>query len=145
MTVLRSMRGRGPARAALGGAAAALVTAAMVVVAPPSHAAGESLGVEITVIGDSQLQFGVCLTSGDSLPARLTGSYTVTQGGSTVASGNWWTTDSNVTLIGTESCPSPMAGASIGGLALATGYTVTVNATLDPRIETSDGDFVADG
>jgi hypothetical protein len=134
-------RGRRVGTAALG---AIVLSGALLVAAPASQAAGEAFTVTVLVAGDTQVQFDVCFTQGTSLPARITGTYTVSGGGAT-HSGNWWSTDPDLILVGTEACPGSIASVAVEGLQMSSTYTISASITADPVVEDDEGNFVADG
>jgi hypothetical protein len=135
-------------RAQVGALAALGVCGALVgslLVAGPVGAAGESFGVSSERIDEASFDVGFCLTAGTTLPARVTGSFTVSQGAGTVVSGSWWTSTPTQVLMGTDACPAPMAVVTVTGLAPSTAYSVSAQIVLTPVVEGDDGEFTADG
>lgn len=135
-------------RAHVGALAALGVCGALVgslLVAGPVGASGESFGVTSERIDEASFDVGFCLTAGTTLPARVTGTFTVSQGSGTVLSGSWWTSTPTQVLMGTDACPAPMAVVTVTGLAPSTAYTVAAQIVLTPVVEGEDGEFTADG
>ena len=75
-------------RALAVGACLSAVLATGTLAPGPAQAAGTP--VEITVISttNTQIQVGLCISSTGTLPARLTGTYSIRHAGSVIASGD---------------------------------------------------------
>lgn len=126
-----------------------LALTAAVLVSPSASAEAASLGVTQYSVGGSQIQFSICLTADydgtdQALPAHLDGTYTVSLGGSVVQSGDWSDPDPNATLLYTEPCPSVFITLAVNDLQPSQTYTINVRATLSPKAENDDGDYVDD-
>ena len=129
--------------------ASSLAVTATILVAPSASAQVASLGVTQYSVGGTQVQFSICLTadyegSDQALPARLEGTYTVSLGGSVIRTTDWSNPDPTAVLLYTESCPSVFVTLAVDDLQLSQTYTIAVSATLSPKVENDDGDYVAD-
>ena len=129
--------------------ASSLAVTATILVAPSASAQVASLGVTQYRVGGTQVQFSICLTadyegSDQALPARLEGTYTVSLGGSVIRTTDWSNPDPTAVLLYTESCPSVFVTLAVDDLQLSQTYTIAVSATLSPKVENDDGDYVAD-
>ena len=118
-----------------------LALAAALVSHSPASAAGESLGVSLYSADGHQIQFSVCLTAGDALPARLNATYSVS---GVPGSVDWSEPDPESILLGTEPCPNAFVTFAVNDLTPSTSYTIAVHAELVPKVEDDDGNFVDD-
>lgn len=127
-------------RAAVSAATAGLLLLVSGAVAWTARAAGESLGSSLLHVTGSQVEFGVCLSPGDALPARLTGTYTVSRAGVPVTTVDWSDPEPSAVLVDVTPCPAHAWAFAVDGLLAGATYTIDIAVTLAPRMEQEDPD-----